>query len=296
MRFISYTAKQHDKGRSLVSILKNELRASSTLIKVNKERGGNLLNGEKAYTTTRINEGDIISLLIDDPVESHSCKSCPISPVILFEDEYLFIIDKPAGKEIHPSSFGGDITISDMIHPLLKDGQGFHAVNRLDKGTSGIMVIAKYGYIHTLLTEQLHTDSFKRSYLAVCKGIPENKKGEISLKISRDPSSVIKRMINKNGADSHTSYEILFSIHDMSLVRLTAHTGRTHQLRLHMSAIGHPLVGDWLYGKEEREVITRPALHSHIISLIHPITGRALTLCSPLHSDIISLLPALPLL
>lgn len=290
MRFLNYTATTEDDGKELSHVLKKQLMASSTLIKLNKQRGGNIINGHEAFTNTIIKRGDLLSFLIDDACSNKLLTPSSISPTILFEDDFILIIDKPPGCEVHPSSFCKGITIMDIVLPLMQDGQGFHPVNRLDKGTSGVMVIAKYGYIHSLLTSQLHTEQFRRTYLAVCEGILSNDIGKISFNIERDPASAIKRMISPSGQPSLTSYELIKTSQNRSLVRLIAHTGRTHQLRLHLSSIGHPLTGDWLYGKEDKTVIQRPALHSFSVSLMHPITGEKIYITSDLPDDILALI------
>ena len=158
-------------------------------------------------------------------------------------------------------------------------------VNRLDKGTSGLMVIAKNGFMHTKLIELLHTDSFVREYLAICEGMPSPSRGEIMLNIRRDPKSMIKRIICADGAPSHTGYEVLVCENNLSLVKLHAYTGRTHQLRLHMKEIGNPLLGDWLYGNENKMLIDRPALHSSRICLIHPVSGKTIDVYAPLPDE-----------
>ena len=296
MRTLSYTAKKSDEGRSVLSVLKGELKASSSLVKLNKQRGGNLLNGVPVFVNCKIHAGDVVSLVIDDEYTPKSPDSVDynVDIPVVFEDDYLIVIDKPAGIEVHPSPLAGGAALSELMQGRFGAGEGFHAVNRLDRGTSGLMVIAKTGYMHALLMPLLHTDAFIRRYLAVCEGVPSPEKGEITLPIARDPHSPIKRIISSTGAPSRTSYEVIERSCGRSLVLLTAHTGRTHQLRLHMSAIGCPLTGDWLYGKEDRSVIRRPALHSSSILLTHPLTGERIALQAPLPCDIASLLRSLP--
>ena len=298
MKFIDYTATQSDEGRRLSSVLKDRLHASSTLIKINKKRDGNLLNGASAFSDRIVHAGDTVSLRIDDESEKTHRKTSLFSDSfdipILYEDDYMIIIDKPAGIEIHPSALCTGVSLSELMSGCFGEGEGFHAVNRLDRGTSGIMAVAKTGYMHSLLIPLLHTDSFIRRYLAVVDGVPSPKKGEITLPISRDPDSAIKRKISPDGLKSRTSYEVLSRACGRSLVSLTAHTGRTHQLRLHMSAIGCPITGDWLYGTEDRALIQRPALHSSSIQLIHPLSGARISLQTALPRDIASLLLSPP--
>ena len=163
-------------------------------------------------------------------------------------------------------------------------------MNRLDKGTTGLMAVAKSGYVHNLLRRSLHTDDFRREYRGICLGCPEPKSGLIDLPIGRDERSTVKRMIRPDGAPSRSRYEVLEEGNGLALLRLLPETGRTHQLRLHLSAIGHPLAGDWLYGTEDPDLIPRPALHSCALRLRHPVTGELLTLTAPLPEDMERLL------
>ena len=176
-----------------------------------------------------------------------------------------------------------------LLH-YLGDGASVHLVNRLDKGTTGLMAAAKNAYVHDRLRKQLHTADFRRTYLAVCAGEPEKRAGRIELPIGRAPASAIKRQIDPDGKPAATDYRVLGRAGKFSLVELTPLTGRTHQLRLHMAAIGCPLAGDWLYGMEDRALIPRPALHAYRLALTHPVTGERLALEAPLPEDMRKLL------
>lgn len=125
----------------------------------------------------------------------------------------------------------------------------------------------------------------------MCRGCPDPAAGSIDLPIGREPDSLLRRRVDPAGLAAHTDYETLWQGPDRALLRLTPGTGRTHQLRLHLSAIGHPLLGDWLYGQEDRDLIPRPALHSHRLELTHPVTRRRLTVTAPLPEDMARLLP-----
>lgn len=210
---------------------------------------------------------------------------------ILWEDEDLLVLNKPAGIAIHPAALTEEtVTVAGAVCHYLGQGS-FHCVNRLDRGTTGVMVVAKTGYVHRLCMEQLHSGDFRRTYLAVCSGVPSPAAGSIDLPIGREPDSLLRRRVDPAGLAAHTDYETLWQGPDRALLRLTPGTGRTHQLRLHLSAIGHPLLGDWLYGTEDRTLIPRPALHSHRLELTHPVTRRRLTVTAPLPEDMVRLLP-----
>ena len=152
------------------------------------------------------------------------------------------------------------------------------------------MVVAKSGYIHDRLRRQLHSDQLHRQYLAVAEGIVIPESGSITLPIQRDPASPIKRMVSPDGLSACTTYETLQIGNGLTLLRLVLATGRTHQIRLHCAAIGHPLVGDWLYGTAAPDKIARPALHSEALELVHPITGQVLHYSTPLPKDMAALI------
>ena len=163
-------------------------------------------------------------------------------------------------------------------------------MNRLDRGTTGAMVVAKTGYMHARCMALLHSGDFYREYRGVCLGQPQPPAGEITLPIGRDPSSVLRRRIDPEGLPSRTVYETLSTGGALSLLRLLPATGRTHQLRVHLAAIGHPLAGDWLYGTENRALIARPALHSYILHLRQPLSGADITVTAPIPGDMTRLI------
>ena len=288
MRILTYTAAADDSGKNVRQLLRGELHLSYTLLKSLKWRSGAiLLNGQPCTVAAIVREGDVLTVNVSDT----DTLSRHITPVdypldILYEDADLLILNKPAHIAVHSTD---PVTVAGAVAHHLAGG-AFHPVNRLDKGVTGIMVVAKSGHVHGLLMRQLHTDTFRREYLAVCEGIPTPSDGTIDLPIGRDESSILKRRIDPNGLESHTVYETIQVSGNRTLLRLRPLTGRTHQLRLHCAAIGHPLVGDWLYGTEDKALIDRPALHSHELWLTHPITGQTLHLIAPLPEDMQRLL------
>ena len=157
-------------------------------------------------------------------------------------------------------------------------------VNRLDKDTSGLVVFAKCEYIQEELKNQMTTDDFKKEYTTIVEGILDNKKGIINSPISRKEGSIIERCINKNGQSAITHYEVIKEKNNLSLVKFTLETGRTHQIRLHSKYIGHPIIGDTLYGKESN-LISRQALHCFKLGFIHPITKKETEIVSEVPND-----------
>ena len=285
--YLNFKAESKDEGRKIKSILKNNFGMSSSLIsKVKLCEDGILLNGERAFTNAVVHGGDSVAVRIDDTDPPQNIVPIDVPLDVVFEDEFLLVINKPAGMAVHAGALSADeCTVANAVANHLGKPFVFHPVNRLDRGTTGLMVVAKSAYIHEKLKAAIHTGDFFREYRAVAKGIPEKQSGEITLPIGRADGSAIKRTVCEDGDEARTVYEVLSQKDGNSFLRLLPLTGRTHQLRVHMSAIGHPLVGDWLYGKEERDVIARPALHSYYLSLTHPITLEKKELFAPIPDD-----------
>lgn len=213
---------------------------------------------------------------------------------IVWEDGHLLVVNKPAGMTAHASNFLPDTpTVAGALAWTRGADFVFHSVNRLDKGTTGLMVVAKSGYVHDLLRRSLHTPRFVREYRAVCVGCPTPEQGAINAPIGRDETSAIRRCIRPDGSPAVSHYEVLTKEHGLSLLRLVPETGRTHQLRVHMASIGCPLAGDWLYGTEDPELISRPALHAYALTLTHPVTEEILRLSAPIPDDMARLVPTL---
>lgn len=291
VRELKLTISREMAGRKVLHLLRGELRLSATLVKSLKWREGAIvLNGAPVTVDVRVREGDVLTVNVADRAqESAIAENAPL-PDVLWEDDDLLIINKRAGVAVHASALtGGDITVEQMVVRYLNGG-AFHPVNRLDRGVSGVMVVAKSGYAHARTMAQLHTEDFRREYRAICRGVPSPAAGEITLPIGRDTASAVKRKIDPEGKAAHTVYETL-SIHgENTLLRLQPITGRTHQLRLHMAALGHPLLGDWLYGEEHPLLQRRVALHSYELWLRHPVSGEMLHMIAPLPEEFTAIL------
>ena len=291
MRILSLPITPALSGQTVRHLLRQELGLSSSLLKSLKWReNAILLNGRPVTVRAVAHEGDVLTVDVSDPPAEN-----PVIPVddpldVLWEDEDLLILNKPAGITVHSAALTEEtVTVAGAVAHYLGGG-AFHAVNRLDRGVTGVMVIAKHGYMHQRCMAILHTDDFRREYRGICDGVPQPTRGTIDLPISRQPGSLLKRSIDPEGLPSRTEYDVLSVSHGRALLRLRPITGRTHQLRLHMAAMGHPLTGDWLYGAEDKALIPRPALHSYAIRLRHPVTGELLTLTAPLPEDMERLL------
>lgn len=283
-----------EDGSTVRHILKAGLHFSSHAIsRLTRAETGILVNGQRARTTQVLQAGDTLVVETGD----HAPPRAEITPgnwplPIIWEDGHLLVVNKPAGMTAHASNFLPDTpTVAGALAWHRGPNFTFHPVNRLDKGTTGLMVIAKSGYIHDRLRYALHTTQFYREYRAICVGCPFPLSGTIDAPIGRDRASTVARMICPDGASAVTHYEVLCQREGLSLLRLIPETGRTHQLRVHMASLGCPLAGDWLYGTENSALISRPALHSYALHITHPVTGEPLSLSAPLPPDMLRLLP-----
>lgn len=292
MAALELVVTRSQAGRTVKSLLKGELALSSTLIgRLKRTENGLLVNGRRAFTSRTLQEGDRLTVDLAAAERPTDLRPVPMDLDILFEDEHLLAVNKSAPLACIPSSLApGEPTLAEGLLCHLGEGAALHLVNRLDRGTTGLLVAAKNAYVHDRLRRQLHTGAFQRTYLAVCVGAPEPEEGRAAMPIGRAPDSAIRRRIDPAGKEAVTDYRVVDRHGPFALVELTPRTGRTHQLRVHMAALGCPLAGDWLYGTEERELIGRPALHAARLELIHPVTGGRLSLAAPLPEDINHLL------
>ena len=201
--------------------------------------------------------------------------------------------NKAPGVTVHPGPGNGRETLCNYIAYYYRqkgEPSGVHPVHRLDRGTSGLLVMAKHPLAQERLKGQLHTDAFRRIYLAVCDGAPVPEQGRVEVPVGRVPGSLIRRQADPSGQPAAARYQVVERAGDRALVELALETGRTHQIRVHMAWLGCPLTGDFLYGREDRALIARPALHSSELFLTHPITGAALHWTAPLPEDMAALL------
>lgn len=287
MRILTHTVTDRENGTSVKKLLRQHFALSSSLLKAIKWReNGITLNGIPVTVASLCHTGDLLAADVSDP----PCHNPNLHPVnfplsILWEDEDLLLINKPAGITVHCAALTQEpVTVAGAVAYYLGSDQ-YHGVNRLDRGTTGVMVVAKTGYIHARCMSMLHSGDFYREYRGICLGAPEPQSGQIDLPIDRENASLLKRRIDPDGLPAHTEYEVLESRNGLSLLRLIPYNGRTHQLRLHMAAIGHPLAGDWLYGTEDKGLVSRPALHSYAVHLRHPVTGEVLEVTAPMPED-----------
>ena len=269
-------------------ILQNKLSISSRLLYKLIKSQRILLNGNICDTRNHSNVGD--TLIVDFNYDEDNSNIVPtkMDLDIIYEDEWLLIVNKPAGVAIHPSILHYSDSLCNGIR-FYFDSIGLkkkiRPVNRLDLNTSGLVIFAKCEYIQECLISQMKDNLFKKEYLAICDGIFENKYGTINLPIARKEDSIIERCISDYGQPSITHYEVLKEFGNYSLVRCILETGRTHQIRVHMSAISHPLIGDSLYGSIS-DLIDRQALHCYKLRFVHPITKNFMDFCGEIPLDL----------
>ena len=288
METITRIISPQEDGATVRHILKAELHFSTHAVaRLTRAERGILVNGRRARTVDLLHTGDVLT------VETGDHRPPRVQPVpgdwplpVIWEDGHLLVVDKPAGMTAHASNFLPDTpTVAGALAYQRGPDFIFHVVNRLDKGTTGLMAVAKSGYIHDRLRRTLHTDGFSREYRAVCVGCPKPPAGTIDAPIGRDETSAVRRMVRSDGQRAVSHYEVLSQRDGLSFVKLQPETGRTHQLRVHMAHIGCPLAGDWLYGTEDPDLISRPALHAYALALTHPVTGTHLYFTAPIPAD-----------
>ena len=292
MRTLEHIISPGRDGQPLRNILRGELMLSYTLLKSLKWReNAILLNGSPAHVNAVVHTGDVVTVALSERRSAQTPSPCDLPLDIVYEDDDLLVINKPAGVAMHPRrAEPGSPDIASALAAYLGDGSAAHFVSRLDKGTSGLFLAAKTGYVHDRLRVALHTDGLRREYRAIAVGRVTPARGGIDLPIGRAEGSVVKREVRADGLPSRTEYEVLAQNDALSFLRLVPHTGRTHQLRVHMAALGYPLAGDWLYGTEDRALICRPALHSYELWFTQPITDKELHFTAPLPEDMRRLL------
>ncbi len=288
-RTLEYTVAPECDGKRVRAVLQGVLGLSAGLVTRLKHREGAVrINGAAARSIDILHTGDVLAVDVGDAKPGAFAPAGPALDVV-WEDEDIIIINKPAGMATHGRSDRHEPTVGAMVAAHLGTSAPFHPVNRLDRGTTGLMCAAKNGYMLDRLRRILHTDAFRREYLAVCVGAPPEERGVMDAPIARVGEE--KRFcVSDGGAPSLTRYETLCTWDGLSLVRLRPETGRPHQIRVHMASLGCPLLGDRLYGKLSRE-IGRPALHSASLTLVHPLTGETISASAPLPEDMRALLP-----
>ncbi|MGN0665262.1 MAG: RluA family pseudouridine synthase [Huintestinicola sp.] len=279
-RIIEYTVCPWGQGKAAGDYLRSLGLSRRMITRLKRTDNGMLLNGRSCRTTDILSAGDIITLTLPEDGNS-SVIPCHIAVPKAYEDSDLVIYVKPHSMPVHQSSGHYTNTLANVFTAEFP-GLSFRAVNRLDRDTSGLCLIAK-----NPAAANIGRDSVSKTYYAAVHGVISSA-GTINAPIAREAASAIKRTVRDDGKPSVTHYMPIRSNGIYTLLEIHLETGRTHQIRVHFSHIGHPLAGDELYGGT-REHIARQALHCGRMSLIHPITGENITVSAPLTEDIESL-------
>ena len=288
--------KNTDKYLTVRQVMNEYFHISARLGLKLKKNKKILLNGNPTYVDKEIVLGDRIKILLDFKEDNTNIPAIKMDLSILYEDDYLLIIDKPTGIPVHPSILHYEDSLSSGVKYYFNTinlHKKIRPVNRLDNNTSGIVIFAKNEYIHELLSRQMQNKELKKEYIAICEGHLENNSGTIDAPISRKENSIIERCVKSDGDTAITHYKVLNKFVKnnvkMSELLIDLETGRTHQIRVHFSYIGHPIVGDTLYGKESL-LISRQALHAYKVYFKHPITKKNMEITSNIPEDILKLI------
>lgn len=285
---LSYQIDKDEHYDNVLHVLKEQFFLSDRLITKLKKANKIYLNSLPTYTKKSVTVGDTVSVLIDFEEDNSNIVASNIPLNIIYEDDYLLVLNKPANIAIHPSILHFYNSLSNGVKfyfDKLGLKKKIRIVNRLDRNTSGIVILAKNEYIQECLIKQMKTNEFKKEYLAIAKGILESKSGTLNFPIARKEGSIIERTVSSDGDSAITHYDVVKEFNNLSLVHIVLETGRTHQIRVHFSHIGHPILGDTLYGSPS-ELINRQALHSYKLTFIHPVTKKVVSLEAPLPNDI----------
>ena len=285
MRILSINITPEMEGRRVSSILRYRLNMDKGyVVRLKYKAGAIKLDGKDARTVDRVSAGQLLEVDISDRDTVAGIEPIDYPLNVIHEDLDCAVIDKPAGMSCHGSGSKKEPSLIEAFAHRWGEDAAFHPVSRLDKGTSGLICVALNGYTHSLFIRALHSEDYRREYFLICSPPPAEKKGSISLPIARESEESPRRCVSPDGAPALTEYEVIAEDGTLALARARLHTGRTHQIRVHFSAIGSPLLGDAFYGGN-CDTIDRPALHSAFLNMKHPISGERISLSSPLPED-----------
>ena len=286
---MTYLIQQQDIQKTVEQFLLSNGYSAALIRRLRHTEQSILKNGIPVYTTYRLDEGGSLAVTLPEEHGSENIVPVPMDLDIRYEDRDLLVVNKAAGVPIHPSQGNHDNTLANGIAWYLGEkGEAatYRAINRLDRDTTGLLILARHALSACMLSEMVRTHAIRRCYLAAASGLvpPE---GVIDAPIARTCDSTIERCVDfERGDSARTHYRTLYYNRDTdcSLVELRLETGRTHQIRVHMKHIGHPLPGDFLYNPDYR-LIGRQALHSWQLDFIHPIKKEPLHFEAPLPED-----------
>lgn len=291
-RTLTYTIPTEYDGFQIDKFLKAQGYSSANITAIKKMPNNIVIDGEWVHMNRKLASGEVLTVNISEEESSEKIPAIEMPLDIVYEDEDIIVINKPAGLPIHPSLNHYEDSLANGL-AYYYESQGkpfiFRCANRLDKNTSGLTVIAKHLVSGNILSTMVKNREFHREYYAIVRGTLDEQEGTIDAPIGRVDDSIITRQVDfENGERAVTHYKIIDEKNGHSLVSIHLETGRTHQIRVHFKYIGHPLIGDHLYNPDF-EYMQRQALHSHKIEFRHPITKKVIEFVTPLPDDMSSI-------
>ncbi len=289
---LEYTIKENDNYQIINELLLSHFNFSTRLLTKLIKNKKIYKNGNIADTRDSIMFKDTIVVDLSSEEDNSNIVPTQMNLDIVYEDEWLLVVNKPAGIPIHPSRLHYKDSLSNGIRYYFDSialKKKIRPVNRLDLNTSGLVIFAKCEYIQESFSKQMRDGIFQKEYLCIVENTLNKKEDSICLSIARKKGSIIERCIDKNGQLSVTHYKVLQEFKNYSFLQCKLETGRTHQIRVHMQAISHPIIGDTLYGNYSK-LIGRQALHSYKLNCIHPVTTKKLNFTAKLPKDMKALL------
>lgn len=287
---IVYVADEKDDGKELKVVLKKKLDFSSRLLARLKRNKSIFINGEHSKYHEPVRNGDEIKIVMDEESNHFTPQDIPFE--VAYEDVDLILVNKQPGIVTHPTKSHPDYTVANAAAFYL-NSKGIQCkirfVNRLDMDTSGLLIIAKNAYAHHVLSQQMQEDKVEKKYITFVWGVVSEDEGRIEAPIHRTSPDTIKRIVHEDGQESITEFKVIERYKEATMLEVKLLTGRTHQIRVHMEHIGHPLIGDTLYGKDDSDLITRQALHARYLHFLQPRYRKEIKVEAELPKDLLEL-------
>ena len=287
-RNIDYIIDEDSAGLRVEQFLRRKRYSGQNLSEIKRMPKSILVNGVHYYMRQELSTGDHLQVRICETQNSEKIPPTKLPLDIIYEDEDLLVLNKPAGMPIHPSLNNYTNSMANALAYYFQS-QGkpfiFRCCNRLDRDTSGLTIVSKHLVSGSILSDMTKYREVHREYLAIARGSVSPSEGTIQAPLGRKEGTIIERTVDwEHGEDAVTHYKVVKEANGHSLVSLRLETGRTHQIRIHMKYLGYPLIGDYLYNPD-MEYMTRQALHSHHMEFTHPVTGEHMSFTAPLPED-----------